>query len=111
MNETLQQIYDRFADTYEENRGLFDMTCVFDSFNGKLKIEKGKYYLLKMKVTGRELDYKCKVIDVSKDKLKVVDSEGERLNFHTYNLMHFEEIDKSEVEREIGPLKVKKRFY
>jgi cyclopropane fatty-acyl-phospholipid synthase-like methyltransferase len=41
MNETLQQIYDRFADTYEENRGLFDMTEVFNSFNGKLKIEKG----------------------------------------------------------------------
>jgi cyclopropane fatty-acyl-phospholipid synthase-like methyltransferase len=41
MNETLQQIYDRFADTYEENRGLFDMTEVFNSFNDKFKIEKG----------------------------------------------------------------------
>ena len=76
-----------------------------------MKIEKGKYYLLKMKVAGRELDYKCKIIDVSKDKLKVADSDGERLNCPTYSLMHFEEIDKSEVEREVKPLKVKKRFY
>lgn len=41
MNETLQKIYDKFADTYEENRGLFDMTEVFNSFNDKLKTEKG----------------------------------------------------------------------
>jgi hypothetical protein len=76
-----------------------------------MKIEKGKYYLLKMKVAGRELDYKCKIIDISKDKLKIVDSEGERLNFPSYSLMHFEEIDKSEVEQAGKPVEIKKRFY
>ena len=39
---TLQEIYDRFAKTYEENRGLFDMIEVFDSFYGCLDVEKGK---------------------------------------------------------------------
>ena len=29
MDLTLQQIYDEFAETYEENRGLFDVTDVF----------------------------------------------------------------------------------
>ena len=76
-----------------------------------MRIEKGKYYLLKLNIAGRELDYKCKIIDISKDKLKIVDSEGERLNFHTSNLINFEEIDKSEVEREIKPFEVKRRFY
>lgn len=75
-----------------------------------MKIEKEKYYLLKMKIAGRELDYKCKVIDISKDKLKIVDSEGERLNLPSYGLMHFEEIDKSEVECEVKPLNVKRDF-
>lgn len=41
MVQTLQQIYDCFAETYEENRGLFDMTEVFDSFYRHLGKEKG----------------------------------------------------------------------
>jgi FKBP-type peptidyl-prolyl cis-trans isomerase 2 len=73
-----------------------------------MKIEKGKYYFLRMKLAGRELEYKCKVIDVSKDRLKIVDHNGERLNFNTSNLIHFEEIDKAEVESESTILKTKK---
>lgn len=42
MNMTLQEIYDGFADTYEENRNLFDMSEVFDSFYGRLDVETGK---------------------------------------------------------------------
>ena len=41
MDVTLQRIYDGFADTYEENRGLFDMSAVFDSFSKSLEVEKG----------------------------------------------------------------------
>lgn len=32
MKKTLQEIYDGFAQTYEENRGLFDMSTVFEDF-------------------------------------------------------------------------------
>jgi cyclopropane fatty-acyl-phospholipid synthase-like methyltransferase len=38
---TLQEIYDEFATTYDENRGLFDMTAVFDSFYRSLAMEGG----------------------------------------------------------------------
>ncbi|MBW1670074.1 MAG: class I SAM-dependent methyltransferase [Deltaproteobacteria bacterium] len=42
MDITLREIYDGFAETYEENRGLFDMTEVFNSFYARLEVEKGK---------------------------------------------------------------------
>ena len=42
MKNTLQTIYDEFAITYEENRGIFDMSEVLDSFYSKLELEKGK---------------------------------------------------------------------
>ena len=42
MDITLQKIYDGFAESYEENRGIFDMTEVFDSFYGRLDVEKGR---------------------------------------------------------------------
>ncbi len=42
MKISLQEIYDKFAQTYEENRGLFDMSEVLDSFYGRLEIEKGR---------------------------------------------------------------------
>jgi len=42
MSVTLQEIYDGFAKTYEENRGLFDMTEVFNSFYECLDVEKGR---------------------------------------------------------------------
>jgi len=42
MNIPLQKIYDGFAETYEKNRGLFDMTEVFNSFYGSLESKKGK---------------------------------------------------------------------
>lgn len=41
MNKTLRQIYDGFADTYEANRGLFDMRPVFDDFWSRLDLGKG----------------------------------------------------------------------
>jgi cyclopropane fatty-acyl-phospholipid synthase-like methyltransferase len=40
--KTLQKIYDGFADTYEQNRGLFDMTEVFDSFYKLMDAKKGR---------------------------------------------------------------------
>ena len=42
MDRTLEQIYDGFADTYDGNRGLFDMTEVFQSFRQRLGVEKGR---------------------------------------------------------------------
>ncbi|MDD5524893.1 MAG: methyltransferase domain-containing protein [Smithella sp.] len=41
MNISLQKIYDGFAQTYEKNRGLFDMTEVFNSFYERLEPQKG----------------------------------------------------------------------
>ena len=42
MDITLREIYDGFAETYEENRGLFDMTEVFNSFYARLEVKKGR---------------------------------------------------------------------
>ena len=42
MNADLCNIYDKFAEHYDENRGLFDMTQVLDSFSGRLDVENGK---------------------------------------------------------------------
>ena len=42
MENRLCDIYDRFAATYEANRGLFDMTEVLEAFFGLLDIEKGR---------------------------------------------------------------------
>lgn len=42
MESTLQQIYDGFAETYDENRGLFDMTEVINSFYSLLDTEQGR---------------------------------------------------------------------
>lgn len=41
MTKTLQEIYDGFAETYDKNRALFDMTEIFDSFYGTLPKKKG----------------------------------------------------------------------
>lgn len=41
MNDSLQNIYDKFAQTYDENRGLFDMSDVFDAFYKRMEKEKG----------------------------------------------------------------------
>jgi len=42
MDITLREIYNGFAETYEKNRGLFDMTKVLASFYGRLHVEKGR---------------------------------------------------------------------
>jgi len=42
VNITLREIYDGFAETYEENRRLFDMTEVFNSFYAGLEVKKGR---------------------------------------------------------------------
>nr|VFK34746.1 MAG: Methyltransferase domain-containing protein [Candidatus Kentron sp. MB]VFK76921.1 MAG: Methyltransferase domain-containing protein [Candidatus Kentron sp. MB] len=42
MKTKLQQIYDEFAETYSENRGLFDMTEILDHFYGYLDTKKGE---------------------------------------------------------------------
>jgi len=42
MDITLREIYDGFAETYEENRGLFDMTDVFASFYECQEVKKGR---------------------------------------------------------------------
>lgn len=41
MQNNLQKIYDRFAETYDKNRGLFDMTDVIDDFYKRLPDQPG----------------------------------------------------------------------
>ena len=48
MQNDLQEIYDRFADTYENSRGLFDMSEVIADFFERLP-----------RATGRMLDLGC----------------------------------------------------
>ena len=42
MSRSLQEIYDGFADTYEENRGLFDMTEILVDFRSRLADDSGR---------------------------------------------------------------------
>mgnify|MGYP000538303473 FL=1 len=42
MSGDLRQIYDRFADTYEQNRGLFDMSEVIDDSSRRLPERPGR---------------------------------------------------------------------
>ncbi len=42
MRKSLARIYDEFADTYEENRAVFDITEVLDAFYECFDIEKGR---------------------------------------------------------------------
>ncbi len=42
MNNSLQTTYDRFAQTYDANRGLFDMSDIFNDFYSLLTLERGK---------------------------------------------------------------------
>jgi ubiquinone/menaquinone biosynthesis C-methylase UbiE len=42
MNIPMHQIYDEFAETYEENRGRFDMTEIYRSFFNQLPEGKGR---------------------------------------------------------------------
>jgi SAM-dependent methyltransferase len=41
MQNDLRKIYDRFAETYDQNRGLFDMTDVIDDFYKRLPCRTG----------------------------------------------------------------------
>jgi len=78
MNISLQKIYDGFAQTYEKNRGFFDMTEVFNSFYEELGSKKGKlldlgcgagepfprlFINLGWKVTG--LDFSQKMLELA----------------------------------------------
>lgn len=42
VRASLQQIYDGFADNYEQSRGLYATTEVFESFYGRLNVDKGR---------------------------------------------------------------------
>lgn len=42
MKKSLARIYDEFADSYEESRGIFDMTEVFNDFYQRFDIKKGR---------------------------------------------------------------------
>ncbi|MDH5444019.1 MAG: class I SAM-dependent methyltransferase [Gammaproteobacteria bacterium] len=42
MNSSLQDVYNQFANTYEQNRGQFDMTEVLESFLSQFKGTPGK---------------------------------------------------------------------
>lgn len=42
MPDDLRQVYDRLADTYEQNRGLFDMSEVIDDFYRRLPERPGR---------------------------------------------------------------------
>lgn len=41
MKPKLSEIYDEFAETYDENRGLFDLSKIFNTFYQQLNIDKG----------------------------------------------------------------------
>jgi len=42
MQTTVQKFYDKYADTYQENRNLYDMSKIIDYFSGYLDTQKGE---------------------------------------------------------------------
>ncbi len=122
MNKDLKKIYNSFADTYDENRGLFDMTKIFESFYDQLGKEKGKlldlgcgagesftkYFTdLGWKATG--IDFSQKMLDMAKKyvpEMNTICADMREVNFSAeqfdaitaiYSLFHVPKKDHPEL--------------
>lgn len=97
MNLELQEIYDNFAEDYEKNRNLFDMTEVLAAFYESFKLEKGSLLDLGCgagepfarefinkgwKVTG--VDFSIKMLEMAAKfvpKMKTIHSDIRKVDF------------------------------
>ena len=71
-------------------------------------IEEGKYYFIRIKIYGRELEYKCKVKWIKGRSFRIATDDDTKLTFDLRQLVFAKEIDKKEVEKnEYKPLKIK----
>lgn len=126
MQDTLREIYDRFAETYEKNRGLFDMTEVIDDFYRKLPVIPGHlldlgcgagepfpaYFIQNgWRVTG--VDFSVRMLEMAhryQPKMKTILADIRELEFpdeqfeavtSIYCLFHIEHTKHGEIFRKI----------
>ena len=76
------------------------------------KLEKNKFYFLKILFHGRELEYNCKINFIDKKIIKISSEDGDCLTFDLKDVVHFHEIDDYELEPKIvvRNKRVPKRF-
>ncbi len=71
------------------------------------KIEEGKYYKIKIKYFGRELEYFCKIKWIRGNTFKIIDEDDHKLIFKLADLFYAKEIPKEKVEKPYKPVWVK----
>lgn len=65
------------------------------------ELEKGKFYFLRVLISGRELEYNCKVLEIRKKEFKIFSEDGDCLWFDLGAVKYFREIDSFEGEAKI----------
>jgi hypothetical protein len=71
------------------------------------KIEEGKYYKIKIKYFGREIEYYCKIKWIRGNSFKIITEDDHKLIFKLSDLFYAKEISKEKVEKEYKPVWVK----
>ncbi len=74
------------------------------------KLEKNKYYILKMNLQGRILEYTGKIIDLNEKEFFLKTEEDCRLNFKLKDLIKFQEIEEPKKEEKVFKIFSKKKF-
>lgn len=67
-----------------------------------VNLERGKFYFLRVLISGRELEYNCKVLSVSGEKVKIFSEGGDCLDFRLKDIVYFRKIESFEGEIVIG---------
>ena len=65
------------------------------------KLEKGRFYFLKVLISGRELEYNCKILERGEENFRVYTKDGDCLRFDLKDVVYFKEIESFEGEPKI----------
>jgi len=72
------------------------------------KIEEGKFYTIKLKYFGRELEYDCMIKWIRGNSFRIVTDDDHRLTFKLTELFYAKEIAREKVvKKEYKPVRVK----
>jgi hypothetical protein len=72
------------------------------------KIEEGKFYIIKLKYFGRELEYDCQIKWVRGNSFKIITDDDHKLIFKLNELFYAKEIPREKViKKEYKPVFVK----
>lgn len=74
------------------------------------RLEKGKFYFIKLKHYGRELEYKCKIMWIHKSEFRMQTDGDTRLRFKLKQIFYVKEISEKEFgKKEYALIKIKKK--